>query len=77
VAVLGLVDRLPSEALRAVEAVAQARTWPSWQPDYDPQAAYAAALDKAWRQPQASLKALAMAARYAAETATPDQAANI
>jgi hypothetical protein len=75
--VLGPVDRLPSEALRAVEAVALARTWPSWWPDYDPQVGYEAALDKAWRQPRASLKALAMAARDAAKTAAWEQAADI
>jgi len=57
--------------------VAQARTWPSWQPDYDPQVAYAAALDKAWRQPRATVAALAMAARHAAATAGRDQAATI
>lgn len=59
----------PVEARRAREAVALAQGWPSWRPDYDAQTAYAAALDKAWRKPSASLKALAQTARYAAELA--------
>jgi hypothetical protein len=73
VAVLDAVDRLPREALRAVQAVALARSWPSWKADYDAQTA----LDKAWRQPRASLHALAMSARHAAAMAVSDQAATI
>jgi hypothetical protein len=54
---------------RAYDAVKLAQTWPSWRDDYDFGVAAEAALAKARRSPTASLKALAMTARYAAEQA--------
>jgi len=50
---------------RAREAVELASTWPSWRPDRE-RVAYTRAREKAWREPEATTRALAMAARYAA-----------
>jgi hypothetical protein len=51
---------------RAVEAVALAKTWPPWRPDYDETGAYDRARRKAAREPQASTRALAQAALHGA-----------
>jgi hypothetical protein len=54
-------------ARRAHEALTLAQSWPSWREQYNATTAYAAAFRKALWKPSASTRALAMAARYAAE----------
>jgi hypothetical protein len=56
----------PADERRATAAVELAKTWPTWRASYDERVAYQRALDKAWHEPEASTRALAMAARHAA-----------